>query len=294
MSVPGTPRTVEPARAVWPARSVQPEILDHLAPEDPEAQRSRRDLRRVNHFMGARGIISRALRPAAARRSERGDAASNSAPLRLLELGAGDGELMVRVARSLALRDDPRGGKYPRATPQVALWLLDRQALVSAETLEAYARLGWHAEPLVCDVREWAAAPATATAAATTGGPRYDVIVTNLFLHHFAAAPLRELLASIAARCERFVACEPRRAALALAGAHLLGAIGANRVTRHDALLSVRAGFRDHEISDHWSDPGWQLEEHAAGLFSHLFVAWRVAGVAAGAHHAGTDRANAL
>jgi hypothetical protein len=198
---------------------------------------------------------------------------------------------MLRVARSLALRGDPSSGAHPRGAHTAELWLLDRQALVSAATLEAYARLGWHARPLVCDVRDWAAAPAAASAAATAVVPRYDVIVTNLFLHHFAAAALRTLLTGVAARCERFLACEPHRSTLALAGSHLLGAIGANRVTRHDAVLSVRAGFRDHEISDHWPDRGWQLEEHAAGLFSHLFVAWRAAQIAP---RAGADRADPI
>jgi hypothetical protein len=260
---PGTPGTPGVPGIRGMPRSVQPEILDHLAPEDPEAQRSRRDLRRVNRFMGACGIISRALRPTAAR-------ASGAAPLRLLELGSGDGELMLRVARTLALRAGPSN-----AAPHVALWLLDRQALVRAQTLEAYARVGWHAQPLVCDVCDWAAATGGATPPAPADLPRYDLIVTNLFLHHFAAPALRTLLAGVAARCERFLACEPRRSAPALLASHLLGAIGANRVTRHDAVLSVQAGFRDHEISDQWPDPGWQLEERAAGLFSHLFVAWR-------------------
>ena len=39
-------------------RVLEPETLDHLAPDDPVAQRSRRDLRRVNAFMGARRILS--------------------------------------------------------------------------------------------------------------------------------------------------------------------------------------------------------------------------------------------
>ena len=42
-------------------RVLEPETLDHLAPDDPSAQRARRDLRRVNAFMGARGILERAL-----------------------------------------------------------------------------------------------------------------------------------------------------------------------------------------------------------------------------------------
>ena len=47
-------------------RVLEPETLDHLAPDDPVAQRSRRDLRRVNAFMGARRILARAMARAAA------------------------------------------------------------------------------------------------------------------------------------------------------------------------------------------------------------------------------------
>ena len=62
-------------------RALEPETLDHLAPDDPVAQRSRRDLRRVNAFMGARGILERALAKALAATAERvgGCASSSSA-----------------------------------------------------------------------------------------------------------------------------------------------------------------------------------------------------------------------
>jgi len=46
-------------------------------------------------------------------------------------------------------------------------------------------------------------------------------------------------------------------------------------VTRHDAVLSVHAGFAGREISDRWRTPGWRLAERAGGLFSHVFVAVR-------------------
>ena len=49
-----------------------------------------------------------------------------------------------------------------------------------------------------------------------------------------------------------FVACEPRRSAFALLGARMVFALGANDVTRHDAVASVRAGFRGRELSGLW------------------------------------------
>jgi len=56
----------------------------------------------------------------------------------------------------------------------------------------------------------------------------------------------------------------------------LLRLIGCNRVTRHDAPISVRAGFTGQELSQLWpAGQGWLLEERPAGWFSHLFIAQR-------------------
>jgi len=242
-------------------RIVAEEALDHLAPDDPAARRSRRDLVRVHRAMGTRSIVSRGWRrllaPATAR-----------IPLRILELGAGDGSLLLGVARSLA----------PRLA-QVQLTLLDRQDIVSAATLAGYADLGWTAQVQVADVLAWAAR--ADGEGPGTGMARWDLISTTLFLHHFEDHELGLLLAAVAARTDRFFACEPKRSWLPLAGSHLVGAIGANAVTRADAVLSVRAGFRGDEITAAWPRAGgaWQMRERSAGIFSHCFCARR-AGIA--------------
>jgi len=240
-------------------RVVAAETLDGLAEDDPAAMRSRRDLQRAHRVMGTRGIVVQALRTLTASRPA-------GAPLRILELGAGDGSLMLGVARALR-------GKGPA----VELRLLDRQALVDSATVASYADAGWTATPQVVDVFDWAASDDTPPPGRGTPAG-WDVIVANLFLHHFEGAPLASLLAAIASRTGRFFACEPRRARLALAGSHLIGAIGANAVTREDAVLSVHAGFRDKEISVLWPmrEAGWTLNEYPAGLFSHCFSAERI------------------
>jgi hypothetical protein len=236
-------------------RTVSAEELDSLAADDPRARRAPLDLRRVNWLMRTRDILIGAL-AATAGAGRR----SSAVPLRVLELGAGDGSLLLEVAKKTA-----------RCWPPVELTLLDRLSLVDPATCAAFGRLGWRAHPLAMDVLVWAATPPAAQT------PRCDVIVTNLFLHHFAGHPLHELLFAIAERCNLFVACEPRRAALPLLGSHLLGFAGASRLTRADAVLSVRAGFAQQEISQLWSAvPGeWELQERAAGLFAHCFRAAR-------------------
>ena len=108
-------------------------------------------------------------------------------------------------------------------------------------------------------------------------GKPLDAIVANLFLHHLTDADLRRLFTLAAARAPLLVACEPRRSRFALGGARLMWFIGANDVTRHDAVLSVRAGFTDSELSSLWPvAPGWSLIEKPAPPFSHLFVARHV------------------
>jgi hypothetical protein len=126
-------------------------------------------------------------------------------------------------------------------------------------------------------VLTWAAQPDAA--APGTLLPRWDLITTTLFLHHFESAQLGLLLAAVASRSDRFFACEPKRAWLPLVASHLVGAIGANAVTREDAVLSVHAGFRGNEITATWPQAGgvWQTREFAAGLFSHCFSARRKA-----------------
>ena len=83
-----------------------------------------------------------------------------------------------------------------------------------------------------------------------------------------------ELLHLIAQRVKVFIAIEPERAPWPLFCSRLLWAIGCNAVTQHDAVVSVCAGFSGNELSTLWLDKhNWQLTEHRAGAFSHLFIA---------------------
>jgi hypothetical protein len=244
-------------------RVVASETLDHLAPENPAAVRSRRDLVRVHRAMGTRSIVARGWQDLVSPGRRR-------LPLRILEIGAGDGIMLLGVARAMAPH-----------WPPVQLTLLDRQDIVSPATRAGYVELGWSVQVQVADVLAWAAG----TDQEVPGGswPAWDLITTTLFLHHFEGKPLDKLLAAVAARTDRFFACEPKRSWLPLAGSHLVGAIGANAVTREDAVLSVHAGFRDDEITAVWQQgqegqqagDAWHTREFAAGLFSQCFSARR-------------------
>ena len=137
--------------------------------------------------------------------------------------------------------------------------------------------MGWRVFTRVDDVLQWAADD---PGRPRTGGvtERWDIVIANLFLHHFEATQLLALLGAVGARSARFFACEPRRAWLPLAGSHLVGALGANAVTREDAVLSVYAGFCASELTALWPAPAaaWRTREYSAGLFSHCFRAERI------------------
>ena len=228
-------------------RRIEAEWLDELAADDPRAIRSRRDLRRVNALMGNAFLIARELKRNV----------PHGASKIMAELGAGDGSLMLRLAKKTAIQ-----------LKDAQLVLLDQQDIVSPKTLARFALLGWRAEPVAADVFAWLAQPVDQV---------YDVIIANLFLHHFDPERLALLLSLVAQRTRVFIACEPRRSNLALFGSRLLGVVGCNDVSRHDAVVSVRAGFAGKELSALWpAVSGWALEERAHGLFSHCFAASRI------------------
>jgi SAM-dependent methyltransferase len=228
-------------------RHISAETLDDLDPNDPRAQRSRRDLQRVHRAMGSLTILRNAIN----------NSMGGIQPRTILELGAGDGSLLLRLAR--ALRPQWAG---------VRLTLLDRHNLVSDQTRAAFAILGWNVSTLCVDVNEWAR---------SASQKYYDLCCTTLFLHHFDDPNLQFLLSHVAAHANTFIACEPRRCELARMGSRLIGCVGANEVTRQDAVKSVAAGFSDSEISAHWpnQDRRWRIAEYAAGAFTHCFVATR-------------------
>ena len=180
-------------------RTLQPELLDSLPPDHPDALHNRRDLRLINHLMGNYRWFERMLPPLL----RAGD--------RVLEIGAGTGELGLRLTRqgaSVAGLDLwPRPEDWPPGSP-------------------------WHR----ADLRHF------------DGYPEYGVVLGNLILHQFSTTELRELGSKL--RASRVIlASEPHRhriwQILYRAVAPLLGA---NHVSRHDGHVSIAAGFRRDEL----------------------------------------------
>lgn len=222
-------------------RVVTAEMLDNLPPADLRAVQSRRDLRRINFWMGNARRIRRSLLALFPREP----------PSRVAEIGSGDGSMFLGLARAVH-----------RAWPSVEVTLIDRQPAISPDVIAEFKALGWRPSVITADVFE-----------AIESSSPFDAISANLFLHHFQKNDLIRLLRQIAQKTKNFAACEPRRSKLGLLGQRLLWLIGCNEVTRNDAAISVRAGFRGAEISSLWPAEGWTLREESAPPFSHLFIA---------------------
>jgi hypothetical protein len=227
-------------------RIVLPELLDVLPPRDLAALRSRRDLRRVNAWMRHPQIMAAALRE---------NWTDRESPL-LVELGAGDGHFLLNVARRV-------NGRWP-ATQAI---LVDRLQALDPQTREAFRLQGWRIRAETAEAADWLR---------RSRPPAPHVMLSNLFFHQFEPAALQELLRLAAKSARLVIALEPRRSGLARLGGRLLWAIGCGPVTRHDAQISIRAGFKDGELSALWPEKSrWRLTERRAGLFSHLFIARR-------------------
>jgi hypothetical protein len=216
-------------------RLLEPEQLDELPADHPAAIASRRDLALINTIMRQPAFLAREL-------------SRFAQPRVVLDLGGGDGRCLLAAARRLSWRG-------------VQAVIADRQDIMTPKTRAGFAALGWD-----CRVRQGDVFDAVTELEADT------LVTANLFLHHLDDASLRRLFALLAGRAMGLVACEPRRGVFALLVSHLVFALGANAVTRHDAVASVRAGFAGQELSALWPGGG-QATEHRALPFSHLFVA---------------------
>lgn len=181
-------------------RTLAPELLDSLPADHPDALHNRRDLRLTNFILGNQRWFARTL-PRVLLPGER-----------LLELGAGTGELALTLAR--------RGF----AVDALDLWPAPR---------DWPAERTWH----VADLR------------AFDRYADYSVIAGNLIFHQFSADDLAALGARLRTHARVIVACEPaRRRSSQLLFRTLAPLLGANHVSLHDAHVSIAAGFRGDEL----------------------------------------------
>lgn len=209
-------------------RYLEPELLDHLDPADPEAVRSRAELRMINGIMGNHRWLQRQLRRHLVGR-----------PV-ILELGAGDGAFSRGLVASGLVQADQVAAldlmPPPPDWPEGARWV----------------------QGSVLDKDSW---------------PQADIIIANLFLHHFDEAQLRQIGAAML-RARVVIACEPARRSLHLVQGALLAALtDLGHVTRNDMLTSIRAGFLGDELPRALNLAHWRCEVAATWLGGYHMIA---------------------
>ncbi len=183
-------------------RVVEPEIIDELPPGHPDVVRSRIDLKVINFLMGNERWLARRIAAFPAAR-EKG----------VVEIGAGEGTLLARLAR-----------RYP-SIPLTACDLAPRPPGLE--------------EGIAWDQRD-----VFECLASVSGG----ILAANLFLHHFENGDLerfRPYLGKFDVICFN----EPYRTRQTMTDAgFLLPFVG--RATKHDMIVSIRAGFLPGELPE--------------------------------------------
>ncbi len=100
-------------------------------------------------------------------------------------------------------------------------------------------------------------------------------LISNLFLHHFKEAQLREIGKIVEARFSRIVVSEPARYPVFHRLSYAFSPF-VNGVTRHDMRASIRAGFRPGELKLALGlGSEWSHRESVTPLGAYRFEAWK-------------------
>jgi ubiquinone/menaquinone biosynthesis C-methylase UbiE len=195
--------------------------MDEPVADADELEANLRDIAFANARLGGTAPVVRALRRLGARR--------------VLDVGSGAGDIPLAV-----VRDGARRGV------QVQVTCLDR-----SEQMLAIARRATGPHPGLSFVRaDGGALPYPDRA--------FDVVTCTLALHHFDPDAARALLRELR-RVARLspVVCDLRRSPVAFAATWLWSRTSRNRLTRHDAPLSVRRAYTPGEALALARDAGW-------------------------------------
>jgi len=207
------------------SRSVKAELLDSLDPKDPDAIASRRDLRLINRFMGNYTWFESVFCPQCVARNH------------CLEIGAGGGELAIRIIRKACCSTYTAIdlAPAPEDWPESAFW----------HRGDLFQYPGYHTA---------------------------EVLLANLVLHHFTDEQLTQIGKRISnSSIHKIVANEPCRRPAHKMQLRLGKLVGFNHVTLHDGCISIDAGFREDELPQRlgldqkiWY---WKIEETLMGAY---------------------------
>ncbi|TDU70987.1 hypothetical protein EI77_02105 [Prosthecobacter fusiformis] len=212
-------------------RDIQPELLESLPHDHPDALRSRQDLLQVNGIMGNHRWIARMLR-------------RHAAPgWKITEIGAGDGALSLQLAeKGLCRAQDLHAfdlAPRPASWPPAAAW----------------TQGDLFAHPM----------------------PPSQVLIANLFLHHFQPAQLSLLGSRIPPEAKLILAAEPARYRIhTFLGRFFCILAELHPVTRYDMQVSIRAGFRSQELPHSLGlKNNWEITIHETLFGGYRMMALR-------------------
>lgn len=211
-------------RFLWPPlpRSQAEELLDAATHDADELAANFRDIKRVNQLLGGTSIILRHLAPLL-------EALPRHRPVTVLDLATGCGDIPIAISRWARHRDIPVAITASDVSDDILA--LARQEIAGNPDI-SLARFDARSVPLP--------------------DKQFDIVLCSLSLHHFppdeAIQVLREM--NRLARAGLIVNDLSRSRAGYIAAwlaAHLTTR---NRLTRHDAPLSVRRAYTVHELDD--------------------------------------------
>ncbi len=219
--------------ALVPARRFDPELMDRPDNSPAELEAALRDLRLVNRWLGGGRALLRALDPWL-------DAATDGRPLEVLDVGTGGADLPLAMVRHARAR-----GRAIRITA------VDRDpvtASIARRETAAYPDV----RVLCADARELPFEPRS-----------FDLVTASLFLHHFRAAEIVELLRGFRRLARRAVLVNDlRRHVVPWSFIRVVGRLTArSRMFLHDAPLSVLRGFTPGELREIVREAGIERAE---------------------------------
>lgn len=226
-------------------RAAQLELLDQLDDDRliSELGTNLRDIRRSNRYLGGAPAVLTRLWPYL----------NATRPASLLDVATGSADIPIIVARRAARQHLP-----------VSIVATDVAGPVLDEARRQVARSGMNtirverADALALPYRD----------------AEFDLVTCSLALHHFDPRRAVTVLSEMRRVARRAVfVSDLERSRLAWVGAWLLAhGTSRNRLTRHDAPLSVRRAYTKEEILRLCRQAGWQSTRFARARFYRMVV----------------------
>jgi SAM-dependent methyltransferase len=205
--------------ALIPERKEQEELLDLGEGSPADVRQSLADLWRINRFLGGLGSVTRHLTPYL----------RTGQPTTIADLGTGAGQIAAYIARWASRRNRP--------VRVIAVDFSARNLTVARRYTQADSAVSL----LEANALHLPFAPKS-----------IDVVMSSLFMHHFAPDLLVDLLReSFAAARHALVMSDLTRGYLPMAGFKLAQPIFARSyITRFDGMVSIRRAYTPAEMHE--------------------------------------------